>query len=400
MIWPLRRQLPVYSPLSMRGIAGAVGGALGGNGSGPRLEDRLRERYGARDVVLVDSGTSALTLAMRAAGGPVAIPAFCCFDVATACDGATVAPILYDLDPLTLAPERASLARALEAGARAVVLVHLYGIPVPLAKLRAQAEAHGALVIEDAAQASGTWIEGRRAGGLGSFGVLSFGRGKGVTGGGGGALLLNDDESVARYLALAPTIRPAAKLPPRALSATLAQWLLARPSIYGLPASLPFLGLGDTVYRAPHPVEQMSAFSRALATISLEGEDAEALVRRQHADALLEALTGASDELRPVVSAEPSARPGYLRLAVNASGPWVRLRGGRAAELGVLPSYPCSLAGLDGFKERVRKTGRMKGAEWLAHQLVTFPTHGRVGKRDLEALRRMVAPRAARAYQG
>lgn len=398
MIWPLRRQLPVYSPLSARSIAGAVGAALGGSGPGQSLEERLRERHGAREVVLVDSGTSALALAMRAAGGPVAIPAFCCFDVATACDGAMVAPILYDLDPRTLAPEPESLARALAAGVRAVVVVHLYGIPVPITKVRAQAEARGALVIEDAAQATGAWISGRRAGGLGSFGVLSFGRGKGVTGGGGGALLLNDDEAVARYQALEAPIRPAAKLPPHAVTATVAQWLLARPSVYGLPASLPFLRLGETIYYPPHPVGEISAFSRALAAISLEGEDVEAQVRRQNAETLLKALAGASDELRPVVSAEPLAQPGYLKLPVSASGPWVRLRGGRAARLGILPSYPTSLAGLTGFRERLGRGERMKGAEWLAHQLVTFPTHGRLGNRDLEAMRRLVAPRLVPAY--
>ena len=74
---------------------------------------------------------------------------------------------------------------------------------------------------------------------------MSFGRGKGVTGGRGGALLVNpgwrggSDESP-----LLPGIRGVMEVP-----ALKAQWLLARPWLYRIPASLPFLGLGDTVYR-------------------------------------------------------------------------------------------------------------------------------------------------------
>src|SRR5512141_3028016 len=125
----LRRQLPVYSPLQLGSITAGIGSAFAGEHAVRDIGRRLDERYGPHDLTLTDSGTSALTLALAAVGGPAAIPAFCCFDIATACDGAGVAPILYDLDPATLAPRRESLARALAAGARSVVAVHLCGVP-------------------------------------------------------------------------------------------------------------------------------------------------------------------------------------------------------------------------------------------------------------------------------
>ncbi len=71
----------------------------------------------------------------------------------------------------------------------AVVLVHQYGIPVDLDRARALCDAHGAVVIEDAAQGAGAWWRHRRLGARGDLGILSFGRGKGMTAGGGGALL-------------------------------------------------------------------------------------------------------------------------------------------------------------------------------------------------------------------
>ena len=114
--WPrqlhLRRQLPVHSPLRLESIASGIGSAFSGEQAVHDVSRRLDERYGPHDLTLTDSGTSALALAMAAVGGPVALPAFCCFDIATASDGAGVQPILYDVDPRTLAPDAGSLARA------------------------------------------------------------------------------------------------------------------------------------------------------------------------------------------------------------------------------------------------------------------------------------------------
>src|SRR6478672_2325433 len=84
----LRRQLPVHSPLSLASIAAGLGSAFSGEQSVHDVSRRLDERYGPHDLTLTDSGTSALALAMAAVGGPVALPAFCCFDIATASDGA------------------------------------------------------------------------------------------------------------------------------------------------------------------------------------------------------------------------------------------------------------------------------------------------------------------------
>ena len=78
--------------------------------------------FGSRDVLLTDSGTSALALALRMAVAArpdrptVALPAWACYDLATAADAADVGVVLYDLDPATLGPDWASLDRALSAG--------------------------------------------------------------------------------------------------------------------------------------------------------------------------------------------------------------------------------------------------------------------------------------------
>src|SRR5439155_325596 len=86
-------------------------------------------------------------------------------------------------------PELDSLTAALTAGARLVVVTSLYGVPVQWRAVLECAAAVGAAVIEDAAQGFGASWLGRPLGSLGAVSVLSFGRGKGWTGGRGGALL-------------------------------------------------------------------------------------------------------------------------------------------------------------------------------------------------------------------
>ncbi|MEO5588654.1 MAG: aminotransferase class I/II-fold pyridoxal phosphate-dependent enzyme, partial [Gemmatimonadaceae bacterium] len=93
-----------------------------------RLTEILRARFNAATVVLTGSGTQALhsAIAMTAAQAPpgstVALPAFSCYDVASAAIGAGMPVALYDLDPSTLGPDRASLERVLQSGARVVVV--------------------------------------------------------------------------------------------------------------------------------------------------------------------------------------------------------------------------------------------------------------------------------------
>src|SRR6266850_5501892 len=121
----------------------------------------LLQNTGARDALLTDSGTSALALALRLAVGArrdcprVVLPAWGCYDLATAADTADVEVVLYDLDPRTLGPDWDSLNRALSAGAAAVVVVHAYGLLVDLSEIARRAAGSGTFIIEDAAQAVG-----------------------------------------------------------------------------------------------------------------------------------------------------------------------------------------------------------------------------------------------------
>lgn len=391
----LRQQLPVYSPLSLPALVAGMAAARFGPDPRERLEEALRRALPAPDVLLCGSGTEALTVAlltaMRARGNDlVALPAFACFDLVSAAVAARARVVFYDVEPRTLAPDWSSLEAAMRAGAGAVVAAHLYGLPVPWEPLHQLADAYGAISIEDAAQGhGGAW----RGGALGSFGalsVVSFGRGKGWTGGRGGALLSRLPDGVAERVPLAPVGR-ASQL--RLLATTAVQWALGRPALYGLPASLPWLGLGETRYHEAPPPGEISRAAAAWLLATRAAADAEADHRRRNAARLLARLAGLPG-VNPIEAAD-AATPGYLRLPVRLSGGLGALPGrDRALRLGIAPSYPLALPHLPRIRELAAPDGprAWPGAEELARSLLTLPTHSLLTPRQEAAIASLLAP--------
>jgi len=341
------------------------------------LREILRSTFNPAALYLTDSGTSALAIALRgvfaATGQAIAVPAYCCFDLATALIGAEVPFLLYDVSASTLSPDLDSLRRALQSGAGSVVVAHLYGVPVDLRAVRLLTSEFGAVVIEDAAQGSGCEWLGAPAGAHGDIGILSFGRGKGVTGGSGGALLVNNPDLAlvsASVAGLADDLS-GRKGSGRAVARLVAQWMFGRPSLYWIPAALPFLGLGETPFRSPHPVGGMSALAAGVLNHTIRLVPEEIHRRRQNAARLRSALTGAAAFAVP-----DGWDAGWLRFPV------VLQRTARSAltayhrSLGVMPGYPLALADLPGFGElRGNRADDFSGARLLADRLATIPTH-------------------------
>jgi len=342
-------------------------------------------------VLLCGSGTQALQVAIECARddlgrqAAVALPAFSCFDVASAAVGAGGPVMLYDLDPLSLSPDLESLARVLAAGARVVVIAPLYGIPVDWDAIEDVASTQGATLIEDAAQGHGATHRRRPLGSLGDIGTLSFGRGKGWTGGAGGAVLFRRGRRSSR------TLRTAASMASlKAATVLAAQWGLGRPSLYGLPQSAPGLELGETVY---HPPREIRAIARASAAALLAGRamsSGEADRRRENARKL-RAQIADQPALREIASSAAGSSAGYLRfpvLAAQGLRGFASAIGGEDAvrRLGVAASYPKELGELPALARLVVGESRMPGAAQLVHQLVTLPVHSLGSSRDLGRL--------------
>src|SRR6266545_4725787 len=329
--------------------------------------------------------------ARRAAapGGPcvVALPAYSCYDVAAAAVGAGVRIALYDVDPATLAPDLDSVTATLAEGARIVVVAPLCGVPVDWEAIEHCVAGFGALAVEDAAQGHGAEWRGAPLGSLGRLSVLSFGRGKGWTAGRGGALVTRGGLHTpdGAYVAPAGTGVELA-----ITAAALVQWALGRPGRYGLAAAIPGLHLGETRYRDPEAPRAMSRAAACLLERTLPLAAREASVRRANAAALL-ASVPAGVRVR-AVTAPRDGTPGFLRLPLRLSRGIAGFADARLAlRCGVAPGYPTTLAALAPVREGMtRAPGRWPGAEDLARQLVTLPTHSLVSDGERDALVRLL----------
>lgn len=159
------------------------------------LEARFADFVGAPHAVLTSSGTTAIHLVMLGLGiGPgdeVITVAFTFIASATAIVHAGARPTFVDIEPSTYTLDPDLLEAAITPRTRAIMPVSLYGQPADMPAIMSIAERHGLTVIEDACQAHGAELDGRRSGGWG-IGAFSFYATKNMTTGEGGAITADD----------------------------------------------------------------------------------------------------------------------------------------------------------------------------------------------------------------
>ncbi len=164
-----------------------------------RFEEEFAAYCDAKHAIAVNTGTSALHLALLASGvGPgdeVITVSFSFVATASAVCYTGARPVFVDVEPETLTMDPAKLEAAITPRTRAIMPVHLYGQMADMDAIKAIADRHGIPVIEDACQAHGAEYKQRRAGSIGVSGCFSFYPGKNLGAcGEGGIVVTNDDE--------------------------------------------------------------------------------------------------------------------------------------------------------------------------------------------------------------
>jgi len=183
-----------------------------------RFEKELAEYTGAKYVVAVVNGTAALHIGLKLAGvlpgDEVLIPALTFVATANSVIYCNATPHFVDSEELTLGIDSNKLRKYLKANTeqisnkcinintgkviRAIVPMHTFGHPSDLEGLLAVANDFNIVMVEDAAEALGSYYGGQHVGTFGKLGTLSFNGNKTITTGGGGAIL-TDDELMARH---------------------------------------------------------------------------------------------------------------------------------------------------------------------------------------------------------
>jgi dTDP-4-amino-4,6-dideoxygalactose transaminase len=165
------------------------------------FEEEFAAFCGVERAVAVDSGTSALELALRAfgitAGDEVITAANTFIATALAISNVGATPVLVDVDPMTYCLDVTAIERALTSRTKAIIPVHLYGHPAEMDSILELARLRGLRVIEDACQAHGARYKGRRVGSFGDAAAFSFYPGKNLGAYGDGGMVVTNDGGVA-----------------------------------------------------------------------------------------------------------------------------------------------------------------------------------------------------------
>jgi dTDP-4-amino-4,6-dideoxygalactose transaminase len=169
---------------------------------GKSFERRFAEYHGAKHGIAVVNGTVSLRIALLAAeieaGDEVIIPPYTFFATASAVVEANATPVFADIDRATFNIDPAAIEAAVTKRTRAIIPVHLGGLPCDMDAIMAIAQRHGLVVIEDAAHAHGSAYKGRPVGAIGHMGSFSFQSSKNLTSGEGGIIVTNDDKLADR----------------------------------------------------------------------------------------------------------------------------------------------------------------------------------------------------------
>lgn len=167
-----------------------------------RFEQTFASRVGRRHAVAVANGTAALDIAVEALdigpGDEVILPTFtiisCIHQIVRS--GAT--PILVDSDPLSWNMDIEQVAARISPRTKAIMAVHIYGLPVDMDPLLALANRHGLKLIEDASQMLGQTYKAKPCGSFGTISTFSFYPNKHITTGEGGMIATDDEELAER----------------------------------------------------------------------------------------------------------------------------------------------------------------------------------------------------------
>lgn len=171
-----------------------------------RFEEEFAARVGRKHGIAVTNGTAAIDAAVEALGiGPgdeVILPTFTIISCVLQIVRAGAVPVLVDSEPLTWNMDATKIEAKVTPRTKAIMAVHIYGLPVDMDPVIELCQRYGLLLIEDAAEMIGQNYRGKPCGSFGDISTVSFYPNKHITTGEGGMILTDDDDLASRCRSL------------------------------------------------------------------------------------------------------------------------------------------------------------------------------------------------------
>ena len=373
---------PAAAPVGVKSLAHGFAGMIFGGKYRKRFEQELKDYFKVNHVFMVSSGKAALTIILRALKSlspgkrEVLIPAYTCFSVPSAIVKAGLTVSLCDINDSTFDFDSTRLGRELNERTLCVIPNHLFGIPSDMDGIRSACSGRGIFIVEDAAQAMGGRYKEKKLGTIGDVGFFSLGRGKNITSGSGG-VIITDSDSIAAAIEKECSLlgRPNAVETAIEYLKALMLAIFTRPALYWLPAGLPFLKLGETVFYKDFAVKRFSGMKAGLAR-GWQGRLERSNQTRQGNAEYFCKLLGLS-----ICSDFPLP---FLRLPIVADSRKMRnsiYSLSRERGLGISCMYPTAVNEIKEIKDTFSGEA-YPSARRVAERILTLPTHEFLSEKD------------------
>ena len=167
-----------------------------------QFEEKFAAYIGRQEGIAVSNGSGALDIAVQAlkigSGDEVIMPTFTIISPAQSVVTAGATPVLVDSDPITWNMDVAQIEQKITKKTKAILVVHIYGLPVDMDPILELCKKYGLYLIEDAAEVHGQTYNGKKCGSFGDISIFSFYPNKHITTGEGGMIMVDDPELAER----------------------------------------------------------------------------------------------------------------------------------------------------------------------------------------------------------
>lgn len=387
---PLKKIPSAGTPIGLRELLSGLKGLLNPRVSIESFEGEIKALLGVGFAFAVNSGTTAIYIALEAFKRirpdrkKVIIPAYTAPVIKLPIERAGLEIVLCEVSRETFNMDLNKLPALLSKDVLCIIPVHLFGIPTDIETINGMVKDKGIFILEDAAQSMGSKIYGRQVGSLGDIGILSFHRGKNLSTYSGGVILTNSQMLAGLCEAMVKGLRdPGAIERFGYLIKLIVVSQIVKPWIYG-----PFHPLVEPFKsRDIHYTFDTHAYTGLQAGVGLELlESLEGFSRTRYENGMtlakgLEGIPGITipkirDGIWPAFNQFPLVIEDATKIAPLISSLWNN--GIETTRLYLKPMH------------RIFDLGYPEGpdpfpvASWLAEGLLLIPTHPYMTKRDIE----------------
>jgi dTDP-4-amino-4,6-dideoxygalactose transaminase len=325
-----------------------------------------------------------LFLKKRSNRNKVIVQSYTCYSVAKAIVESGLDIHIIDTDPSTLDFNYEQLANAIDKNTLCIIATHLFGTSANIGKIKSLINDDTIYLVEDSAQKQ---LSSYQESSLADVSIYSFGRGKPISLMGGGIVAINSDELSINYKKHSSDMDVDESVGISFAIKMFINDILTYPGIYGIPARLPFLGIGKTIYPNAIELGRLTKYQKCYLANKLLSLNADYFRRKNIAIEYTKAVT--KNNIAGLALYEqnidyaPHRYPFYASKSIkNFTKDVIK----KSKKYGIVSMYPAGIYKLHQIMKLKPIVSGSRGAEYISNHLMTAPTHVYVNKKMLNKI--------------